>query len=90
MKLPLLLHLLRLLSLRRRRLGWLNDLQSCQLSLAFLEPGWQAMEQAQGVLRGRVKGHLVLELAPLLREGTDALVHPLVAVDLGSFRWRLV
>jgi len=36
------------------------------------------------VLRRLVMGHLVLVLAPLLREGAGAVVDPLVAVDLGA------
>ena len=40
------------------------------------------MEETQRGLRGAVERHLVLELAPLLREGAGALVHPFVAVHL--------
>lgn len=36
------------------------------------------------MLSGPVVRHLVLVLAALLGEGTGALVHPLVAEDLGS------
>ena len=36
------------------------------------------------MLSGPVVGHLVLVLAALLGEGTGALMHPLVAEDLGS------
>lgn len=43
------------------------------------------MEEPQRRLRGAVERHLVLEPAPLLREGAGALVHPLVAVDLVAF-----
>ncbi len=38
------------------------------------------MEEAERPLCGFVLGHLVLELAPLLGEGADALVNPFVAV----------
>ena len=42
------------------------------------------MEKAEHVLSGPIVRHLVLVLAALLCEGTSALVHPLVAEDLGS------
>jgi hypothetical protein len=42
------------------------------------------MEQAQGMLRRLVKGHLMFVFASLLRKRANALVHPLVTVDLGS------
>ena len=58
-----------------------------QLRLVLLPPGGQAVEEAELVLRGAVEGHLVLVLASLLREGAHALMHPLVAVDLGPL-WR--
>jgi hypothetical protein len=48
------------------------------------------VEQAQLVLRGLVERHLVLVLAALLRKGADALVDPLVTVDLGATRLLLV
>lgn len=55
-----------------------------QLGLVFLPPSGQAVEQTQLVLRRLVERHLVLVLAALLCEGAHALVHPLVAVDLGA------
>lgn len=42
------------------------------------------MKQPERMLRGPVLRHLVLVLAPLLGEGADALVDPLVAVDLDA------
>lgn len=42
------------------------------------------MKQSQRMLRGLVLRHLVLVLASLLGEGADALVDPLVAVDLDA------
>jgi hypothetical protein len=57
---------------------------SHQVGLVLLPPGREAVEQAQLVLREPVHGHLVLVLAALLGEGAHALVHPLVAVDLGA------
>lgn len=45
-------------------------------------PDGETLEQAEGFLGVLVEGHLVLVLAALLGEGADALVDPLVAVDL--------
>lgn len=53
-----------------------------QIRLVLLPPRREPVEQPQLVLRDLVERHLVLVLAPLLGEGADALVHPLVAVDL--------
>lgn len=50
----------------------------------LLPPRGQTVEQAQLVLRHLIERHLVLILATLLGEGADALVDPLVAVDLGA------
>lgn len=54
------------------------------LALMLAPPDWQALEQAERLLRVLVERHLVLVLAALLGEGADALVDPLVAVDLLS------
>ena len=61
-----------------------------ELGLVLLPPGGEAVEEAELVLGGLVEGHLVLVFAALLREGADALVHPLVAVDLGATRGVLL
>lgn len=55
-----------------------------QVGLVLLPPGGEAVEQAELVLGDLVEGHLVLVLAALLGECAHALVHPLVAVDLGT------
>jgi hypothetical protein len=39
------------------------------------------LEEAERALSGTVVWHLVFKFATLLRKGTDALVHPLIAVD---------
>lgn len=57
---------------------------SGELSLMLFPPGREAMKQAELVLRDLVKRHLVFILAALLGKGTDALMDPFVAVDLGS------
>jgi len=59
-----------------------------QLCLVLPPPLWESVEQAQRVLCRAVEGHFVFVLAPLLSEGTDAFVHPLVAVNLGPTRSR--
>lgn len=55
-----------------------------QLPLLLLPPRRQPVKQPERVLRGLVLRHLVLVLASLLGEGADALVDPLVAVDLDA------
>lgn len=44
------------------------------------------MEKAERKLGGFVQGHLMLILAALLGEGTDPLMNPFVAVNLGLLR----
>lgn len=51
-------------------------------STLLLPPGGVTVEEAQTLLSLAVAGHLVLELAALLGEGADAIVDPLVAVNL--------
>lgn len=53
-----------------------------QLGDATLPPGGVAVEQTQAHLGLPVVGHLVLVLAALLSKGANAVVDPLVAVDL--------
>jgi hypothetical protein len=45
-------------------------------------PHGEALEETQRLLGVLVERHLMLVLAALLGEGADALVDPLVAVDL--------
>lgn len=52
------------------------------LSTHLLPPARISVEQAQAVLALLIAGHLVLELATLLGEGTGTIVDPLVAVNL--------
>lgn len=46
------------------------------------------MKETKGLLCLAVKWHLVLVLASLLSECTDALMHPFVAVYLETLRGR--
>lgn len=55
-----------------------------EVLLEVLPPLGEPVEEAERLLGGLVKGHLVLVLAALLGEGTGAVVNPLVTVDLGS------
>lgn len=48
----------------------------------FPPPRGKAVEQSQPSLHRLVLGHLVLELASLLRKGADSFMNPLVAVHL--------
>lgn len=55
-----------------------NDTLALQIRLVLLPPSRIALEESQADLRSFVAGHLVLEAATLLLEGTDALVDPFV------------
>lgn len=52
------------------------------LCLQLLVPVWVSLKETKRALSGTVMRHLMLELAALLGKGTNALVHPLVTIDL--------
>lgn len=76
--------------IRRRslRIRSVTRLPQVQLLLLLLIPSRETLEEAKGLLRGLVQGHLVLKLAPRLGEGTSSLVDPHVAVDFVLLRDR--
>jgi hypothetical protein len=61
---------------------------SRQVSLMPLPPGWQTLEETDGVLAGLVHRHLVQKLAACLGEGAGAFVDPFGAMRL-DFLGRL-